>query len=261
MRNHKHKHRNVSPDFEERWKRRFGKYADYHDDDAGIAGWSRVGLEVRFRYFSDIWEKAHRASPGGQAWLDAGCGAGTYTRFLAARGCRVAGLDYSFGSIKKARARSDGQIVWFVGDVRQLPVEPASLDGVISFGVVQALSDSEELVQQLAISVADGGEVWVDALNAWCLPNLWDIVKRRLRRQTLHVRYESPWRLRRLFLTYGLTDVDVHWVLIVPARFGFLARIADSSLMRILLARVPGMGPLLCHSILVRGRKKVPVGK
>jgi len=73
------------------------------DDDAGIAGWTTSGLATRFRAFQRAWQRPPR--PG--MWLDIGCGAGTYTRFLVDEGLDVVGVDYSLPSLQKARERSD----------------------------------------------------------------------------------------------------------------------------------------------------------
>ena len=58
------------PDFEDAWRRRFEEFATLRDDDAGIAGWSVSGLDVRFRHFVRAWQGSHL----GKTWLDAGCG-------------------------------------------------------------------------------------------------------------------------------------------------------------------------------------------
>lgn len=254
--------RRVVPDFERHWRRRFSRYASTHDDDAGIAGWSKTGLEARYLYFVKAWLNHNRGrQTEGNVWLDAGCGAGTYVRFLTEHGCDVIGMDYSPASIVKARARTDSSVIWLVADVRRLPFKQQTFDGALSFGVTQALAQSDALVAELASSVRDGGQVWVDALNAWCLPNLWDSIKRWLRRRPLHVRYESPGHLRRLFERCGLRDVEVYWVPVFPSTFPTLQKVAQSRLMDRLLKHVPGLGPILCHSVLVRGRKRGQTGQ
>ena len=94
--------------FEEKWRRRFERYAVSSNDDAGIAGWSESGLAARFRQFTRAWRHEHREStPTGQ-WLDAGCGAGTYTRYLLSQRLNVIAVDYSEPTTRKARTRSPG---------------------------------------------------------------------------------------------------------------------------------------------------------
>ena len=85
--------------FEKKWKERFEGYASNADDDAGIAGRSPTGLDDRLRQFINICGSNILKE---NFWLDAGCGAGTYSRFIASQGANVIGLDYSFPSLQKA---------------------------------------------------------------------------------------------------------------------------------------------------------------
>lgn len=235
--------------FEQQWRSRFSSFAASHEDDAGIAGWSPTGLAARVRRFLQVW-------PGdrpGALWLDAGCGAGTYVRLLRHQKLRAWGLDYSAVSVHKARQRGDGEGGWLVGDATALPVRGRALDGVLCFGVTQALSSSERAVAQLAAAVRPDGQVWVDGLNSWCVPHVAERIVRRLRRRPTHVRYESPYRLRRLLVDAGLVRVQIHWLPILPARWQRWQPWLESSFVRGLLARVPGLGALLSHSMIVSG--------
>src|SRR5436190_11630124 len=155
-------------EFERKWKERFAEYGTLYDDDAGIAGWSPTGLDTRFRHFVDAFGSA----PIQGVWLDAGCGAATYSRFLATQGATVLALDYSFPSLVKASARSPDGLRFVAGDATRLPFHPATFDGVLCFGVTQALSDTEPVVRELAAVCRVGGQVWIDALNQWCLPHV-----------------------------------------------------------------------------------------
>lgn len=237
--------------FETAWRRRFEAFAGACDDDAGIAGWSSSGLDARLRNF------ARRCAPrrAGARWLDAGCGAGTYTRFLADGSIQVVGVDYSLPSLAKARSRSAGPIVWIAADATRLPLRANAFDDVICFGVTQALAMSKPLVDELAGVVASNGELWIDGLNAWCLPHLWERVARRVQGRPTHTRYEYPHRLRALLGRAGLRDVSMHWLPILPARFAKYQWIVESAPVRGLLAAIPPLGALLSRAFVVRGIK------
>lgn len=235
--------------FEQQWRNRFTNFASSNEDDAGIAGWSPTGLEARVRRFAQVWD----GDRTGALWLDAGCGAGTYVRLLRDRGLDVTGLDYSAVSVSKARQRSAGVDSWLVGDATALPMRKAVLDGILCFGVTQALSSSEVAVRELAAAVKPGGQVWIDGLNSWCLPHLAERLERKLRRRPTHVRYESPYRLRKLMVRAGLTRVRIHWLPILPARWQRFQRWVESRFARALLARVPAAGALFSHSMIVSG--------
>lgn len=237
--------------FEQRWHRRFAQYAEHHEDDASIAGWSKTGLAARLRQF----QRSFPAEIGGTRWLDAGCGAGTYSRYLASLGASVVGVDYSFPSVVKARARSKQDIAYCVADATALPVRSESVDGALSLGVTQALSTSERLVAALSQSVRPGGQVWIDGLNAWCLVHVWSESRRRLRGRPRHLRYETPGAIKRLFRAQGLSDIRVIWLPIVPRRLQRLQRLLETRPLRFLIRAIWPLGALLSHSFIVCGTK------
>ena len=174
-----------SEDFERKWRQRFERFGQTHNDDAPISGWSPGGLAARFRHFRQCW----KTSVSGD-WLDAGCGPGTYTRYLFENGQRVIGVDYSLPSLKKARDRSPGNIHWIVADVQHLPMGKACFDGVLCFGVMQALAQPDGAIAELAAMVRPGGWLWIDAINDWCLLSRWQ--RWRNPRPAHPLRYDSP---------------------------------------------------------------------
>lgn len=238
--------------FEELWRRRFTERGRVFDDDAGIAGWTESGLGARLRHFKRVW-------PGdrpGAAWLDAGCGAGSYTRFLADSEVSPVGLDYSLPSVQKARVRSDGGIAWLVGDATQLPVRPGSMDGVMCFGVMQALSGPEKAISELLSAVRPGGQVWIDALNRNCLSSLVGRLVARLRRRPMSLRHDSPSDLVRLLAAHGGEDIRLYWVPILPGPLQRLQPWVESQFMRKWLGRLPWLASPLSHAFLVSARKR-----
>jgi 2-polyprenyl-3-methyl-5-hydroxy-6-metoxy-1,4-benzoquinol methylase len=236
--------------FEEIWKQRFAKFAA-EDGDAAIAGWSASGLAARLRNFERVWQPIAL----GERWLDAGCGAGTYSRFLAGRGLTVVGLDYSVPTIMKARTRGGVAIQWSVGDATQLPVKPGSFAGVICFGVTQALARSDRLIDELTLTVRPGGEIWVDALNAWCVPHWIERTGRHLQKRPEHVRYETPGQLECTMRERGIIDVKRYWVPILPRRFRHWQCLVETSSARLLFSALPPLAALLSHAFVLRGRR------
>lgn len=242
--------------FEQRWRRRFVERGALMDDDADIAGWTRTGLATRVRQFSRLWQD----SPGalGGEWLDVGCGAGTYTRLLHDQGYTVLGLDYSAPSLQKARARSPAEIGWAAADIHHLPLRAERVQGVLCFGVVQALDDSAHAMGELARVIRPGGEVWIDALNARCLPTRLSEWRRRRRGGSPHLRYESSKRFCHIAREAGLEVVALEWLLILPGRLQRFQRLLEIRLMRWLLRRLPWLGELFSHSFILRARR--PLG-
>jgi len=247
-----HEDSSKSSNFERSWKKRFGQYAEARDDDAGIAGWTQSGLETRVRNFDALWAPSAEA----RSWLDAGCGAGTYSRFMSDKGKQVVGLDYCYPAVKKALKRSPDSAVWGVADVRRLPVAGGSFDGAICFGVTQALSTSSEVSQELAAAVKPGGEIWIDALNSACLPHLVGRVKRKLLQRDMHLRYESPRQLRRAMADAGIVKLKRYWIPILPYRFCRYQWFFETRGVRWLLHTLPILGALLSHGFVIKGYRQ-----
>lgn len=92
--------------------------------------------------------------------LDAGCGTGRMSRYLADRGCQVTGIDISAGMIEMAR-RDHPDIETSVGSIVELPYAEKSFDGVFYWYSVIHLPD-EALPQVCAGArrvVRSGGSV------------------------------------------------------------------------------------------------------
>jgi ubiquinone/menaquinone biosynthesis C-methylase UbiE len=239
-------------DFQARWKSEFEHRATNFDDDASIAGWTTSGLITRFRSFCRLWVGARRST----LWLDLGCGAGTYTRFLAEQGLSVIGIDYSLPSLVKARARSAPGISWVTGDATRLPIREGSIDGVLCFGVLQAVAASEPVLQAIAGAMKPAGTLWIDALNARCIPNSIGIHRRHLAGKPLHLRYETAETLRAALGESGFDAITLHWVPILPTRLQFLQPLAESRPVRWLLRCAPALAARVSHSILVEARRR-----
>lgn len=245
------KKKNTKVDFEFEWRNRFNQFAGTHDDDAGIAGWSQTGLETRVRNFSTLWESPHV----GSLWLDAGCGAGTYSRFLQSKGMQLVALDYCLAAVEKAKERSPDNIYWGVADVNQLPLKPGTFDGVMCFGVTQALSDSESVTRELARVVKPGGEVWIDGLNSWCLLHIFGNIKRILTGRDMHLRYEAPHDLCDTMKSVGFNGMKRYWIPILPYRLQRFQWMLETRVVRWLLHTVPPIGALLSHSFVIKAQK------
>jgi len=239
------------PIFEERWRNRFITRGRLCEGDAEIAGWSEAGLEARLRHFRKVWA----GDAPGACWLDVGCGAGSYTRYLAERGVAAVGLDYSLPSVAKARLRG-GAIPWLVGDATRLPLRPGALDGVLCFGVMQALAGPERVVTELVQAVRPGGSVWIDALNHNCLSAALQRMLARLRRRPLRLRFDRPEKLAALLEAAGGEAVRIHWVPILPRRLQILQPWVESRSMRGVLARLPWLGSLLSHAFVISARTR-----
>ncbi len=235
--------------FEQTWRERFARFAHQSDDDAGIAGWSKTGLATRIRHFHEIWNRSETE----KRWLDAGCGAGTYSDLLNSDGAEVIAFDYSVIALQKGKQRYPQTIQWGAADVTQLPLSNHCMDGALCFGVTQALSTSEIAIKELIRVVKPGGQVWVDGLNSWCLPHIYEQLRRKFSGLDPHLRYQSPWHFRKTAKQQGLQHVKLHWLAILPSRLARFQWILDSSPVRQLFHFAPAIAALLSHSMIVQG--------
>ena len=192
--------------------------------------------------------------PGGR-WLDAGCGAGTYTRILLDARQDVVGVDYSSVTLRKAATRNLKGASFVAADVRFLPFRAGTFEGALCLGVTQALAESGGAIRSLGATLKPGGDVWLDALNGWCVIHVWGRLRRRMRGKPRHLRYESPWRMKRLLRECGFDDVQLHWMPIAPGGSPALQRVAESPVTTWLLRWIPLAGPLLSHAFILQGHQ------
>ncbi|MEV7623456.1 methyltransferase domain-containing protein [Actinoplanes sp. NPDC089786] len=99
----------------------------------------------------------------GQHLLDAGCGGGEVARMLAGRTGptgSVTAVDFSAVHIEAARSRHDGSNVDYQqGDIADLDLFDASMDGVWCERVLQHVPDPEQTIAELRRVTRPGGRI------------------------------------------------------------------------------------------------------
>lgn len=146
-----------------------------HDRDAWEARWERA-LETHGDGLAQRPANAHVTgaladlAPGRA--LDAGCGHGAETLWLAARGWRVTGVDFAANALAKARSIADGlgadvaeRVEWVEGDLSTWTPVPGAYDLVVCIHVHVA-GAVEEFVQRMAVGVAPGGTLFLVGATA-----------------------------------------------------------------------------------------------
>jgi SAM-dependent methyltransferase len=241
-------------EFERSWRSRFERYAAVHDDDASIAGWSDSGLATRMRCFMRAWERTPESLNRESRWLDAGCGAGTYTRFLSTDGRNVAAIDYSLPSVRRARERASGDVVWAAADVTRLPFLEGSFDGVLCFGVMQALSSPTDAMCELRRVLVRGGSLWIDALNAGCITTTWIESKRRRSGLPPRLRYDEPEAFLSALRASAFESIKIHWAPIMPSPLRVLQPLLEHPALTAMLGAFPQIASRLSHSMLIHAR-------
>ena len=123
-------------------------FDDVRDEDARFAA----------AYFRDV----DLTSLSGKVGLDAGCGKGRYTRFLAPHLDALVALDGS--SAVEAAARNLGEfsnVLVVKADLRHAPLRAGSIDFISCLGVLHHLDDPREGFRRLRRLLAPGGTMLV----------------------------------------------------------------------------------------------------
>jgi len=108
-------------------------------------------------------ECLHGLDLAGSSWLDAGCGTGTLSRWLAERGCHVLGVDAASSMIVAATqlaqtsAHLDTLKFARVETIGRLPLEDDSMDGVLCSSVLEYVDDPRVCLAELARVLKKGG--------------------------------------------------------------------------------------------------------
>jgi len=186
--------------------------------------------------------------------LDAGCGTGLHLGALLERSARVIGVDHSSRSLDVARARLSaadlGRTRLVTADLRALPLEDASVDRVMSVGVIQHVPTPAargQVMRELLRVLRPGGLAVVLAYR-------WLGHVRRHKEGDWGdglYRYSFTSReFRALFAAAGFEDVAVGGAVIAPALAERL-RISTGTQRR--LAFTP-IGRHTAHYVVGRGR-------
>jgi 2-polyprenyl-3-methyl-5-hydroxy-6-metoxy-1,4-benzoquinol methylase len=151
----------------EYWEERARRFAA---DGAGLAAVCSFGMPLFYNRAIDLCQRLALARwlsvrPGMRV-LDVGCGVGRWSRYLAARGATVTGIDLSPTMIGEARRRAQarplrGECRFLVQDLAALETGE-KFDLVLGVTVLQHILDAAALraaLQRLAAHLAPGGRL------------------------------------------------------------------------------------------------------
>ena len=119
------------------------------------------GTSLSRRRFSETGWKPEELA--GKRVLEAGCGAGRFTRILAEAGARLVSFDYS--SAVDASRENNGQlpnVTFLQCNIFEMPFRPGAFDYVFCHGVLQHTPDPAGAFRALAEMVAPGGRISID---------------------------------------------------------------------------------------------------
>ena len=117
---------------------------------------------------NEHWARYQFAKPlvHGKLVVDAGCGVGYGSAFLAASARLVLALDTSTEALRAAREEySHPKVALINADCGRLPLPDASVDVVASFEVIEHLNDWQSLISEAARVLAPHGQLLVSTPN------------------------------------------------------------------------------------------------
>ncbi len=240
--------------FDAEWRARFERFARNHEDEAGVSGWSSVGLRRRLALFFSVL--ATLDLPQGGTALDLGCGAGTYVRLLADHGHRVIGVDYSLPTLGRAQAVDSGAAGRYLcADCYDLPFAKEAFDLVVCIGVLQAVGQPMAILTEIQRVLRPGGVLVVEALNGRALATIAADLGRRFRRLPVRVRAYPPALVRGWLAAPGFQLDTRESLWLPPRRFPRLASLLDSRVVSGIVQAAPWLATALAHSFLFIARK------
>lgn len=170
---------------------------------------SPANQEWQIPYFEEALDIIERHADRGTA-LDVGCSIGLFMEVAVARGWSAVGLE--LGERAAAHALSRGL------DVRrrflhEADLEPASLDAITAFSLMEHLNDPNELVAQARGLLKPGGVFMAISPNAYSLASMMLREKMPTFDGRNHLQYYTPDSLRLLFERNGFEVVHLDTVL------------------------------------------------
>jgi 2-polyprenyl-6-hydroxyphenyl methylase/3-demethylubiquinone-9 3-methyltransferase len=134
--------------------------------------WEQRYRKPSFQMRETVLQKSlHGWKLAGTLWLDAGCGTGALSRWLAARGCGVLGVDASREMVgaanQSAQLQNYSERLDFVRitSVAHLALDDGSLDGILCSSVLEYVPDPSACLTEFARVLKPGGLLLVSVPN------------------------------------------------------------------------------------------------
>lgn len=239
--------------FESEWRARFERYAHLYVDEAQISGWSAEGLRRRVELFQGLIQPPDPKSSA--VALELGCGAGTYVRWMAGLGYRTLGLDYSLATLARAvAADTGGKGHYLAGEAYALPCRSRSVDLLVSIGVLQALSQPQRAIEEIARVLRPGGMLLIEVLNSQAVVARARRAYQRLRGTPPRVATYSPAQVAGWLSTHGIVVEQEAPLCLPPRQLPGLGRVLRAAPVEAAVSRVPAFAHALAHAVWLVGR-------
>lgn len=127
--------------------------------------------QMNEKIVKDILATFFPFAKGRQKFLEAGCGTGRFSIFMAERDFDVTALDYSPEMLRITREKLQKQglkkkVKLVQGDIEKLPFKDNSFDGCFSYAVLRHFSNPQKGIRELIRVTKKGGAIVFDFMNA-----------------------------------------------------------------------------------------------
>lgn len=136
------------------------------------SGWEQRYLKRSFQTRQNVLLKSLQGRDlADTMWLDAGCGTGTLTRWLATRGCSVLGVDAASEMITAAnrfiQSQDHSERLSFVRvqTIARLALDDCSLDGILCSSVLEYVADPRACLTEFARVLKPRGLLLISVPN------------------------------------------------------------------------------------------------
>lgn len=201
---------------ERSWHERYERWAQQHQLEHQIAGWSEDGLTRRVALVLSAMRESNLES--GSRILDLGSGPGTYVRTLKHQGFNCLGLDYSWNVTKLAKSK-DARGSYLLGEAYHLPFQTGTFDGLLCIGVMQSLGFAREAIREMQRVLRPFGHLFLDGLNSCFWLHALRLEKERIQKRERRMSYYNPFKIAQEIGEMGLRDPRIHW-LTIPGHMG-----------------------------------------
>ncbi|RJP20557.1 MAG: class I SAM-dependent methyltransferase [Candidatus Abyssobacteria bacterium SURF_5] len=182
---------------------------NYYDDLVEQARVFSSGFEQKLQQWADLVE--FRFSRESIA-LDAGCGAGSVTRFLLSRCGQVVALDRSKYSIERAHEIIK-EAHFCISDLDEaLPFVDASFHLIAAYEVIEHLRNPKAFLREAYRVLKAGGSLLIKTPNAWDLWRVLDPLRGKqwyANADKTHVGYFHSLKLARVLRDAGFREIKV----------------------------------------------------
>lgn len=106
----------------------------------------------------------------GALMLDAGCGEGVVTEYLAKKKFKIIGIDKSFEKVKEA-FRNCRKNIFLVADINDLPFKENTFDVVFSLDVLEYVNDTKRVFKEFSHTLKPRGKLIISLPREYiCFP-------------------------------------------------------------------------------------------